>query len=33
MGFEMPNFLKSDVALFWKEGEILAWPEPEDDST
>lgn len=31
MGFEMPNFLKSDLALFWKEGETLAWPEPEDD--
>jgi len=31
MGFEMPNFTKSDLSLFWKPGEDIAWPHPKDD--
>jgi hypothetical protein len=31
MGFEMPNFCKADISLFWKEGEILAWPAQDDE--
>jgi len=31
MGFEMPNYCKSDLSTFWKEGEILAWPAADDE--
>eukprot|EP01126_Amoeba_proteus_P026999 TRINITY_DN2674_c0_g1_i5.p1 TRINITY_DN2674_c0_g1~~TRINITY_DN2674_c0_g1_i5.p1 ORF type:complete len:135 (-),score=18.29 TRINITY_DN2674_c0_g1_i5:216-620(-) len=33
MGLEMPNFTKSDIALFWKrEEDLLAWAEPDDNA-
>jgi len=32
MGFEMPNFTKSDISTFWKPGEDIAWPHPTDDA-
>jgi len=31
MGFEMPNFSKCDITLFWKPDDILAWPHPEEE--
>jgi hypothetical protein len=31
MGFEMPNYCKTDIALFWKNDEILAWPNQDDE--
>lgn len=31
MGFEMPNFTKSDISMFWKPGEDIAWPHPTDE--
>jgi len=31
MGFEMPNYTKSDISTFWKPDDTLAWPAPDDD--
>jgi len=31
MGFEMPNYTKSDISLFWKPDDNLAWAAPDDE--